>query len=194
MSEAPAVPPASPKRKPAWPLFLFAGLSFIPVLGFFIGSVAAGWGLVSSRRRALVAAGIGAGGALLNLVGLFALGVLMETKGGPELQQARIQVTRQSLLEVVTALETYREEAGHYPTSLVALQQRFGLRRPVNIADPTAGIFRFRPYQYELGPDGMSYDLFAVGPDRKPGTADDIRPALPDSLEGKVGLKGKSER
>lgn len=191
MSAPTVVPAAPPRRKPAWPLFLLAGLSFIPILGFFIGSVAAGWGLVSSRRRALVAAGIGAGGALLNLIALFGLGLMLGTKGGPELEQAQAQIARQSLFEVVMALEAYREAEGHYPPSLGALQQRLGFRRPVNIADPTAGIFRFRPYQYELAPDGASYDLYAVGLDRQPGTADDIRPEVPDSLEGRVGLKSE---
>jgi hypothetical protein len=66
------------------------------------------------------------------------------------------------------------------------LQQLVGRPIPLrllNIYDQTAGIFVFpRVYEYHLAADGSSYDLFALGPDGKPGTADDVRPALPDSL------------
>jgi len=97
--------------KPKWPLFLMAWLSLVPLLGFFFGSAAAGWGLVSSRPRALVAAGIGAGGALLNIVALVALGAFV-LRDRPELAAAKAEATRQGLVEVVEALEAYRAQEG----------------------------------------------------------------------------------
>lgn len=169
-----APPPAPKAPKPAWPLFLLAGLSLIPGFGFLIGSVAAGWGLVSSRPRALVAAAVGAGGALLNLVGFLVLGSSLGNN--PAMREARLEITRQYLVEVAAALETYRKEQGQYPPSLIAMQQKFGFRRPVNIFDPSAGLLGFKPFHYTLAPDGKSYDLFAVGPDGQAGTGDDLRP------------------
>jgi len=170
---SPILPPPKP-RKPSWPLFLLAGLSLIPGFGFFIGSVAAGWGLVSSRPKALIAAAVGAGGAMLNLVGFLVLG--SSIGNNPAMLEARLEITRQYLVEVVDALETYRREQGQYPPSLLAMQQKFGLRRPVSIFDPSAGLLGFKPFHYTLAPDGKTYDLFAVGPDGEPGTADDMRP------------------
>jgi hypothetical protein len=179
--------------KPKWPLFLLAWLSLVPILGFFFGSLAAGWGLVSSRPRALVAAGIGAGGALLNLIGLFGLAAFV-LRDRPELALAKAEATRQALVEVVAGLETYREQNGSYPASLPELSQRLGLRHPVNVLDPSAGFFPPRPFQYELGPDGGTYRLYSVGADKEPGTPDDIFPALPDSLAARSGLRNPSDR
>ncbi|HLB55370.1 MAG TPA: hypothetical protein VJK71_09700 [Gemmatimonadales bacterium] len=179
--------PPPPSPKPAWPLFLLGGLSFVPGLGFLLGSVAAGWGLVSSRPRALVAAAIGAVGAVLNLIGFLVLG--SQVFNSPELQQAKLELARQGLAEVVEAVELYRKEQGSYPPSLIVLSQKFGLQRPVRIFDPSAGLLGLRPFQYRLAPNGESYDLFAVGADGTPGTDDDLRPVVPDSMKGKVGLR-----
>ena len=129
---------------------------------------------MSSRRRALVAAAIGAGGALLNLIVIFGFSFFGSGKR-PEFREARLQLTRQELADVALALEAYRKQEGRYPPSLIVLSQRLGLRRPVNIFDPSAGFLTMRPFQYKLAPDGTSYDLFSVGPDGKPGTEDDIR-------------------
>src|SRR6266566_875006 len=62
--------------------------------------------------------------------------------------------------------------------------------RLLNIYDQTAGFFVFpRVYEYHLAGDGSSYDLFALGPDGQPGTADDVRPALPDSVLRGTGYR-----
>ncbi len=174
--------------KAKWPLFLLAWLSLIPGIGFFLGSMAAGWGLVSSRPRALVAAGIGAGGALLNLIGLMVLGAYL-LRDRPELAAAKVEATRQGLVEVVIALDAYRQQEGSYPSSLTILQRKLGFQRPVNVLDPSAGFLPPKPYQYELAPDGQTYRVFSVGPDKALGTSDDIFPVLPDSLAARSGFR-----
>ncbi len=176
--------------KPRWPLFLLAGLSFIPVLGFFFGSLAAGWGLISSRPRALVAAAVGATGAVLNMAGLIAL-TIFTLRDRPEFAAAKLAATREGLREVVEALESYRDREGNYPADLNILVQQAG-RRPVYPVDPSAGFFPPRFFEYRLGPDGLSYQLFSVGPDRQAGTEDDIYPELPDSLRDRAGLRRPS--
>lgn len=175
--------------KPKWPLFFLAWLSLVPILGFFIGSVAAGWGLVSSRPRALVAAGIGAGGALLNLVAMIALSAITLSSNRPELAEARRIATQRGLVEVVGALEGYRRREGAYPTTLGAFTQRVDFRHPVNPIDPSGGFFPPRLFEYHPAEDRQTYQLYSVGPDKKPGTPDDIYPELPDSLRQLSGLR-----
>ncbi len=179
--------------KPKWPLFLLAWLSLIPFLGFFFGSLAAGWGLVSSRPRALVAAGIGAGGALLNVIALVGLTSYL-LRDRPELAQAKAEASRRGLVEVVEALEVYHAEQGSYPPSLAVLPQKLGLRHPVNFYDPSGGFFPPRPFEYELGADGQTYRVYSAGRDRKPGTSDDLFPELPDSLAARSGYRNPTRR
>jgi hypothetical protein len=178
--------------KAKWPLFLLAWLSFIPIFGFFIGSAAAGWGLVSSRPRALVAAGIGAGGALLNLIGLIALGVMTLGGNRPEIIEARRIATERGLVEVVAGLEAYRRREGAYPASLGVFTERVDFRHPINPIDPSGGFFPPRLFEYHPAKDRQTYQLFSVGPDTRPGTPDDIYPELPDSLRQQSGLRNKS--
>jgi hypothetical protein len=184
-------PPASTTRpRPIWPLYLAAGLSFIPVLGFFWGSVAVTWGLVSSRPGAMRAVIIAATGALLNIVGMFVLVAVFS--GRPEMQAANLEKARLDMEGIVVALEEFHEKEHSYPVSLPVLQAERGMLRPIQIFDLGPGILRLRvpqSFHYVVAPDGLSYDLFSVGPDGKPGTADDLRPLVPDSLRGRTGLR-----
>lgn len=181
-------PSAEPPR-PNWPLHLLAGLSFVPFLGFFIGSVAVSWGLISSRPGARRAVAIAATGALLNAVGA----VLLVTVLGPGNGLYREEYTRgvrENLGELVLALEDYQARAHSYPESLQALQRARGPLRPIQILDLGAGLFRVpQPFVYVRASDGTGYELYSVGPDGKPGTEDDLRPLVPDSLRGRTGLR-----
>jgi hypothetical protein len=172
-------------------LLVLAVLSFIPGLGVLFGSAAVTWGLLSTRPRARLAVGIAAAGVLLQFV-VFVAFLVSSSRNRPLLDQALGEVTRQDLLKLVRALESYHQRESFYPASLPALQSRHLFARPVNIFDQSAGLsLRFRPFQYRLAEDGSGYDLFAVGPDGEPHTADDIRPALPDSLRRHSGYRPK---
>lgn len=177
------------QRKPGWPLVGLAVLSIIPGFGIFFGAAAATWGLLSERRHARLAIGLGATGALLQLL---VAGVFLSTSNqhSPLFRQAFSEMARQDLGKVVAALELYRQRESVYPASLPELQRKLGLKHPVNILDRSAGLsLRSPTYQYRLAEDGKSYDLFAVGPDGKPDTEDDIRPVLSDSLRKRSGLR-----
>lgn len=186
----PTEPSAAPtKTRPAWPLFVLAGLSYTPILGFFVGAVGASWGLMSSRRGALRAAAISAGGALLNLVGMMVFASSF-TDGNPAAEQALGRAAREELVGLVAAIDRHRETAGEYPASLQLLQRKLMPFQVINIYDQSAGAFTWpRPYRYQIAADGQSFDLFGVGPDKKPGTADDVRPELPDSLRSRTGYR-----
>lgn len=177
------------KPKRAWPLFVLAGSSFVPGIGLFLGAAAVTWGLISDRPRAILAAAIGAGGALLNLVG----GLLLVWSLGrnPAYASTGERAARRDLAKLVGALEDYRQEQDHYPARLAAFTQLPYSLRLINIQDFSAGMFRRpREYQYSLAPDGRTYTLFAVGADGESGTPDDLYPDLPDSVARRSGYRG----
>lgn len=174
--------------KPTWPLFVLAGTAFLPGLGVVFGAAAVTWGLVSDRPRALVAAGVGAAGSLLNLCA----GVLLVWHAGrnPVYASAGAANARRDLARLVGALEAYHREEGRYPDRLEAFAQLPYSLRLINIQDFSAGIFsRPRQYHYDLAEDGRSYTLFAVGLDGRPGTSDDLFPLLSDSVARHSGYR-----
>jgi hypothetical protein len=177
----------APKPKRAWPLLLLPALGFVPLFGVFLGAGALTWGLLSDRPRAKLAAILGASGALLNILGVMLLAVLYQH--APETNRAQAMLARRDLGQLVVELEHYRAQHSHYPANLQLL---VGVPVPhvfVNTLDRTAGLLRLQYYQYHVAPDGDSYDLFAVGPDGIPGTADDVRPELPDSVRRHSGYR-----
>ena len=177
-----------PKPKRTWPMFLLAGASFLPGFGVFFGAAAVTWGLISDRPRAMVAAGLGATGAVLNLIG----GALLvwQVQKTPAYASVGATSARRDLRKVVEALEDYHRQEGRYPTQLTVFTQLPYSLRLINIQDFSAGVFtRPREYQYEAAPDQQTYTLFAVGTDGEAGTADDVLPSLPDSLARSSGYR-----
>lgn len=186
---SPSLDPAPVEPRPAWPLFVLAALSFTPILGFFVGAVGASWALMSSRRRALRAAVIAGTGALLNLVGIMVFGAFF-AKESPATDEILARTTRENLFRLVTAIDEHHAETGVYPRSLQILQRKLMPLEIMSIYDQSSGVFSWpRPYHYGVAPDDASFDLFAVGPDGKPGTSDDIRPDLPDSVKSRSGYR-----
>jgi hypothetical protein len=171
---------APPSRARSWPLIVLAAASFVPFLGIFFGAAAVTWGLLSERPRARLAIILGGSGAFLQMAGGLALALFLQT--APSMRQYQAQSTAQDLERLVTALDAYRASTGHYPATLHVLVGRPLPAGLVNIYDQTRGPFRVRPYQYRRAPDGRSFDLFSAGPDGIPGTPDDIRPVLSDSV------------
>ena len=167
---------------------MLAASGFLPALGLFLGAAAATWGLISSRPRAMLAATIGGAGALLNLAGGVAMVWRMERT--PRFAAARTLTTGRDLARLVGALEEYRGANGRYPLRLEVFGELPLSLKLVNIHDNSSTVFGVpHTYQYRLAPDGRTYALFGVGTDRKPGTADDVFPALPDSVARRSGYR-----
>jgi hypothetical protein len=180
------------KPKRAWPLLLLAACAFIPGLGLFFGAAAVTWGLISDRPRAMRAVAIGAAGALLNLVGGAML--VWRFQREPAYASASAVSSRADLTKLVTAIEGYRAETGHYPPRLAVFTQLPYSLKLVNTTDFSAGVFsRPREYQYELASDRRTYALFGVGLDGEPNTADDVHPTLPDSMAQRSGYRRPDE-
>ena len=120
------------------------------------------------------------------LFGLLALGALVVSRpvATPLPPQEKGEVTRQELRVLATALGLYRHHVGHYPTpdegGLWALVLHPGVDgwqgRYVN------DIFNDAwnsPYRYSPESDPM---LFSCGPDKVPGTEDDLQAAPEDFI------------
>ncbi len=166
-----------PNAKRSWPLLVLAGCSLIPGFGLFFGAAAVSWGLVSDRPRARVAIGLGATGALLNLMGGALL--MWHFTGQPAYAPVYAASSRADLNKLVDAIEGYHQDTGAYPARLAVFVQLPYSLKFVNIQDFSAGVFRRpREYQYELSPDGRGYTVYGVGADGQPGTADDVYPGL----------------
>ena len=178
--------PDPPTTRSGWPIIALGVTSFIPGLGFILGSIAVTWGLLSDRRRAWAGVAIGATGALLHVVAGFAL--YSWYSRSPEMQRAQSMMVTQDLRSLVTELDAYRAKHGAYPAALQELIAKPDLLHPVNIFDHGNGAFSIKPYQYRPAPDLQHYDLFSVGRDGVPGTDDDVRPVVPDSLQGRTGF------
>jgi len=176
------------KAKPSWPLLLLATCSFIPGLGFFFGSGAVSWALVTDRPRRRLALLLGAGGAVLNLIGMVLLTVAFS--GNADLQRAYDPGALQDLGNLVAAIEEYHARTGSFPADLRQLQRASLPFRFISIHDQARGMFHPTAlYDYRRAADGGSYDLFSAGADGIPGTADDLRPVLPDSVLARSGYR-----
>ena len=173
---------------------LVAGCSFIPVLGLLFSAIAVPWGLVSVRRRARLGALIGLAGAVLNIAGITVATLVFERTDS--YAQSEVEQAQRNLNRLVGVLEDYHTRNGRYPPNLQSL---ISVSVPGVGAFPThivsiydhARPFSFfpRPYHYSVAPDGRTYDLFSVGADGVPGTSDDIRPQLRDSIRSHSGYR-----
>jgi hypothetical protein len=179
------MPEPIPARR-SWPLVTLASLSFIPGLGFLLAAIAVSWALVSDRPKARLALILGGAGALLNVVG--ALLTFYLFRDTTLMREARRASAQQNLVQILLALEQDRGTKGRYPATLEELVGRPVPTKLINITDQSATLLAMYPFHYRLSADGESYDLFAVGPDGKPGTEDDIRPVIPDSLLDETGF------
>ena len=145
------------------------------------------WALLTDRPRAKVAGILAGAGALLNLAGVAAMVLL--GRNTETMRVAREATIRENLVQLVLALEQEHAASGAYPETL---QQLVGFplpRRLLNIHDQSADLFTRRIFEYRVAADGGTYDLFSSGADGRPGTADDLRPTLADSLRESSGYR-----
>lgn len=178
--------------KPTWPLYVLAGMAYIPVFGILLGAAGLTWGLLSKRPHAIRAGMIAAGGALLNIVGLFALAMFLNVGDENITSAAQRIAAQQDLTKIVEALEEFHEENGEYPASLTELQRGPTMFSTLYIFDRTASVFSPRVYEYELSRDGATYDVFSLGADGERFTEDDVRPVLSDSLAAEAGYRAEN--
>jgi hypothetical protein len=180
---------STPRAGRSWPLFVVAACAFIPILGFIFASIGLTWGLLSDRPRAMRAAVLAGVGGVLNLFVWLVL--FWQVQDDPASLTQRASSARRDLGKVVAALESYREAHGHYPQSLAVFTQLPLSLKLVNVSDisTTRGFPLPRLYTYRRSEDGRWYDVYGVGADGRPGTDDDVRPELPDSVARRSGYR-----
>lgn len=96
---------------------------------------------------------------------LFYFGFVAE--GGP-FQESKIMVSRQILTQNAGALELYKQKYSQYPESL---EEATNAGYTIFKSDHF-----LKPFYYKVSPDGQSYEMKSVGPDKEFGTSDDIFP------------------
>lgn len=167
--------PPAPTGK-SWPLFVLAGLAFIPVFGVLFGFIAACWGLLTDRPRGLLAAAVGGGGAILNIIVLMTVGVAMIQKN-PRMGGIANSIARLELDSLEAHLDTYHTVHGRYPDALTQLPRPVGVGRVLPVIDHSIGLLNVTTlYQYRANGQGQGYELFGAGPDGVADTPDDVFP------------------
>lgn len=160
---------------------LFGFFSIVPLLGFLVGVIAIILGLTRVKKGGWKLALLGLAGLLLSNMCLHAVN--------------RKFVSR-NLHRCVTAIEFYKQVHGQYPKNIEDLLEGDlgGLHSDsLLIRDNTQGVFFVKKYFfYQLTEDGFGYNLFSVGPDGKPFTADDIYPDLIPDEEKHSGYRKKN--
>lgn len=163
------------KPRASWPVLVLAGLSLVPILGFFFGVAAAIWGLLTDRPRGLLAAGLGAAGAILNIGILGAIGVTIASrqhKGG-----VSAMVAQGELDTLVNHIELYHEAHGNYPARLADLPRPTNLGKALPLIDHSIGLLNMTTeYTYIVLENGADFDLKGAGKDGIADTADDVYP------------------
>jgi hypothetical protein len=171
----------TPKNYPTWFHYTVAGLSFIPLLGAFVGLVCILWGLSNRRFGGLKIAYIGAAGVLTTVAlygGLAYLSFYFRKSG--KFDGAYAEMAQKNLNTTMALIETYKNRYGHYPASLDNLKGD-GIATSVLI-DPFPPFKQHRNIEllfYSLEKNGNYYYLLSVGPDDIPFTQDDLVPELP---------------
>jgi general secretion pathway protein G len=119
---------------------------------------------------------------LLVLVILGILAAIVIPKFSGRTEQAQITAAQTQISTFNTALNAFEVDTGSYPRGSDGLQQLVvappditGWRGPYLVSDIPRDPWG-QPYTYEfpgrLNPSG--YDIVSMGPDKQPGTADDI--------------------
>lgn len=170
--------------------FVIAGISFVPLFGVPFGIAAVLWGLFRLDRDGGKVAVVGAGGILFSVLlygGLFYFGFV---KRGGLYDHLREELASTMLTNLVSEIEFYRVEHGHYPRSLEDLSG--GAEDPAaSIYDPTVVSVKGkqRLFYYKLTQDSSGYYLRGVGQDGVPFTADDLLPEVAHVPGSKIGLR-----
>ena len=161
-----------PKKNPSLFFYAFTLLSFIPLLGFFIGAVVVMFGVWDYRNKTVVAIGVA---GMLFTIGFYSyltLSISPEDRRKAKIFSAQVQLNN-----VVEALEAFQRENKYYPDKLEDLSnsgKRVYINDPIVSPNPDSKFAASLHYEKHFS----GYKLFSVGIDQTPNTPDDINPTL----------------
>jgi len=175
-------------NKPKTPILLYiaSGLSFIPLIGVFIGLIVILFGAIGMYKNKILII-IGSSGILFSIIlysSIFYFG--FKHRGGT-FDDLTVQMAESQLTDIVKELEYYKIQHNIYPDSLNYLVTKNSF---VFIYDPILQKIDMKNknplYYYQVCDSG--YYLFSVGFDGKPFTNDDILPKISCEAATKIGI------
>lgn len=178
-----------PTEKLGYVPYIFAGMAFVPFIGFLFGVIAIFWGLVTRKSGGKRVAKIATAGLAVTLIFYASMYYINSTERKETHDKLRVQLSQGALNRLVPALEQYKQEHTQYPESLDALKETLAKDSLVSIDDPRSGTHanEFKPFFYQRLDDNHYY-LRSVGPDEKPFTEDDLVPETSASAGANTGL------
>lgn len=174
--------------KPKTPIILYiaSGLSFIPLVGIFVGLIVILFGAIGKFKNKILII-IGSCGILFSIIlysSLFYFG--FKHRGGI-FDDLTVQMVENQLTTIVKELEYYKIQHNVYPDSLNRLNTNNSF---IFIDDPILQKMDMNNkntgYYYQVSDSG--YYLFSVGFDGKPFTNDDIFPKISCNEAAKIGI------
>ncbi len=175
-------------NKPKTPIILYiaSGLSFIPLVGIFVGLIVILFGAIGKFKNKILII-IGSCGILFSIIlysSLFYFG--FKHRGGT-FDDLTVQMAENQLTNIVKELEYYKIQNDTYPDSLNHLDTENSF---IFINDPILQKIDTKNknplYYYHVSDSG--YYLFSVGFDGEPFTDDDLLPKISCEEADKIGI------
>lgn len=172
--------------------YIFACMSFIPLIGIIFGVISIVVGFITRRRKGIRLVIIGSLGILTTIIIYVSLFYFGFVQRGGIYDEMRVQMTEQQLPNVVKSIEFYKIQYGEYPESLSELLEKSNddLLIIYDTANTNLTSVNIEFY-YELSNDGEYYYLFSSGADGIAFTDDDIFPNLSEDEIKNIGYQVK---
>lgn len=167
------------RKNPPTLLYVIGGMSFIPLIGFFLGIITIIIGIIfySVKNTKAIPIFLGIGGMMFTIILYSSLYYFGFVQRGGVFDDLRKNLDRQCLTMLVKEIELYKVTHGSYPETLYKLDST---NRTVSITDPILKQISKKKndtiFYYQLVNDG--YYLFSVGYDLNAFTKDDIFPVF----------------
>jgi len=169
---------------------VLGGLSFIPLIGLFVGIAAIVTGIIDIKKNksklGIIGLVLGIIGILITIGlygGLFYFGFV---KRGGMYDNLRTGMVKSQLPNTINAIESYKVRYGKYPDTIEDLSKiadAFSYTDPLQIVG-----FENRTTTYYYENKGSYYYLFSKGVDGQPFTKDDVFPEFKES-PGNIGYR-----
>jgi len=168
-------------------------ISFIPLIGFFIGFVAGGLGIVDMKKNksklGLIGLILGIVGILITVIlygSLFYFGFVQRGGVYDDLRATMVEETQ--LPNTINAIESYKARFGSYPEKIEDLE-KVSTDPWIAIDQLQAANLKAEDKTFYYETTGDTYYLFSRGPDGVPFTDDDVFP----KFTGDIGNIGYTE-
>ncbi len=181
------------KKKHGVGAFILAGISFIPLIGIFIGIICIVIAVVGKKSNSKLLGGLGFAGILFSVVLYGSL--FYKAFNNEEFSKGFEVHAISAMTSLVRHVEYYKLQQGAYPESMDSLRSNlkegemvfsYDMSAPMNMSSPQ------RDFYFEVINDGANYLLFGIGQDATPFTQDDIFPIIDPIKDKNIGwVKGR---